>query len=278
MSGFVTTGLQPTTTMGEEDPNGPAVPTAARVQGYSYTAETWRSICYYNPDDPPLNPCGLAVGIVNANPIPVEVVTGGGTALAAQTAVGPNDVGLAVRMVNEADISAIRTFTSSIDTKTPALGPAVMAGSVPIVFATNHPPVAAELYVGGSPLSNANAVPVRGAIPATTGRGTPTAATGGTILNAAGALLRIRMSYTGGGMNHYLQLFDATDADTLTTALLMPGYTYPLGVTIPDSQEVFTYGLQFTAGIRWAISDTKHTYTASAETAIVTAQWAPGAF
>jgi hypothetical protein len=161
----------------------------------------------------------------------------------------------------------------AIDDKTP-LGPTTMAGSRPIVFATDHPPVAAELYVGLTTLSNSNPVPVRGIVPSRTSTGTPAFASSGQVgTDGAGALFYLRMHVPSPAGTRYILLFDAAAATPLATSNMIPGITFPFTPTLGRAEQRFGYPVGFVNGLQWAVSSTEHTYTASADTANVFAQW-----
>jgi hypothetical protein len=173
----------------------------------------------------------------------------------------------------EVDADATRVATESIDDKTP-IGPTTMAGSRPVVFATDHPPVGAELYVGGDQLSNSNPIPIQGTVPPRTPTGTPAATASGQIgTDGAGALLYLRMHIPSPSGTRYILLFDAASATSPATANMIPGVTFPFTPTLGRAEQRFGYPIGFVNGLKWAVSSTEHTYTAAADTAIMFAQW-----
>lgn len=198
---------------------------------------------------------------------------------AIEAALGPKATTTDVQEVRDAvdelevDADATRVAVESIDDKTP-LGPANMVGARPIVFAMDHPPVPAELYVGGNPLSNTNPVFVRGIVPSRTPTGTPAAASSGQVgSDGAGALLYFRGHVESPAGTRYVLLFDAASGDALATNKLIPNVAFPVTVTLSRFEQRFGYPLSFASGLRWAVSTTEHTYTASVDTAYVFAQW-----
>jgi hypothetical protein len=174
----------------------------------------------------------------------------------------------------EADADATRIAAESIDGKTPTLGPQTMATSTSVVFATDHPILGSELYVGATQLSNANPVPVRGIVPSRTPTGTPVFAASGQIgTDGAGALLYLRMHVPSPAGTRYILLFDAAAATPPATANMIPGVTFPFTPTLGRAEQRFGYPVGFANGLKWAVSSTEHTYTAAADTANVFAQW-----
>ena len=125
--------------------------------------------------------------------------------------------------------------------------------------------------VGPNPL--ANAVTIRfatDALPAPNPTGAPTPAASGVINDGPALLFTLGAVFTGNGAGHYLQLHDAAAVATLADST-MNGWTYPLDQL--NQRWQLNFGalapLKFSAGCRWAISDSEHTYTASAQTAVL---------
>jgi hypothetical protein len=198
-----------------------------------------------------------------------------------QFAQGVNELGEPERLATEAsvddlevDADATRVASESIDTKTPTLGTHTMAESTSIVFATDHPLLGAELYVGGDQLSNSNPVPIQGTVPPRTPTGTPAAAASGQIgTDGSGALLYLRMHIPSPSGTRFILLFDAAAATSPATTNMLPGVTFPFTPTLGRAEQRFGYPVGFVNGLKWAVSSTEHTYTAAVDTAYVFAQW-----
>jgi hypothetical protein len=194
---------------------------------------------------------------------------------------GVNELGEPERLATEAsvddlevDADATRVASESVDAKTPTLGLHTMAESTSIVFATDHPPVGSELYVGGSQLSNSNPIPIQGTVPPRTPTGTPTAAASGQIgTDGSGALLYLRMHIPSPSGTRFILIFDAAAATPPATANMIPAVTFPFTPTLGRAEQRFGYPVGFVNGLQWAVSSTEHTYTAAVDTAYVFAQW-----
>lgn len=151
----------------------------------------------------------------------------------------------------------------------PNVGPSL--GEFPYVIRPNGwLSVTAENTVGEVRLEIETAEPARERSTASA----LTPAQKGVIHAGPGTLHYLQAKYiiTGPASAHF-QMHDVDDEDNIATATIVPIGIFPIGVSLPDVEYSSRRGVQFAKGIGWAISATRLTYTASAGTAAVGADW-----
>ena len=208
------------------------------------------------------------------------------------------------------DLDAVRVAVESTDAKTPVLGQALAAGSVPVVLtaaqiatltplasvavtgpltdaqlrATRVPvdgsgvtqpisgTVGADLRVANAAVTAANPAHVLAGSINWTAVGAIASAQNAAIKASAGRLHSLRVEHASTG-TQYLQLHDAASTGAIAAGTIR-GLGYELVGSGDELVIEFDPPLSFMTGISWALSTTKNTYTAAAgKAAFVEARW-----
>lgn len=125
--------------------------------------------------------------------------------------------------------------------------------------------------------SDQSAVPVSGTVTANSPTwlnspiGSITAAASGQITSVATLLKRARIGYSGSA-TVYFQFHNKVSATAFSNSTLL-GFGYEISPGLNDLVIELVDSLSFTTGLSWAMSTTKFTYTASAETVYVFSQY-----
>lgn len=136
-------------------------------------------------------------------------------------------------------------------------------------FATNS---SGHVIVAGPGATTATtSISTAEALVSTTPTGAISAASSGTLKASPGRLLSFRVEGVSNG-TYYLQLHDAASTGAISAGTIK-GLGYEIGGSGDELVVQFAAPISFAAGISWAISSTKNTYTASASTAFADGVW-----